>query len=116
MIDISAIAGVSERTICRRMAEYDLKIKDLSRVSDNQIDLEVLTLTSGYPFCGEIILTELLNGRGFNVERYRLRDSIHHVNDFGVPARKKGRLKRRVFNVKGANHLWHINTNHKLIK
>ena len=29
---------------------------------------------------------------------------------------KKGNLKRRVYNVKGANHLWHIDTNHKLIK
>ena len=116
MIYISAIAGVSERAIYRRMAEYDLKIRDLSRVSDNQIDLEVLAFTNGYPFCGEIILTELLKGRGFNVDRYRLRDSIHHVIDFGVPARKRGRIKRRVFNVKGANHLWRIDTNHKLIK
>ena len=51
-----------------------------------------------------------------NVKRYRLRDSIHRVNDFRVQARKEGRLKRRVYNVKGANHLWHIDTNHKLIK
>ena len=37
------------------MAEYDLKIRDLSRVSDNQIDLEVLALTSDHVFCGEIM-------------------------------------------------------------
>ena len=114
--EISAIAGVSERTIYRRMTEYDLKIRDFSRMSDNQLDLEVLALTNDYPFCGEIMLRELLKGRGFNVERCRLRDSIHRVNDIGVQARKKGRLKRRVYNVKGANHLWHIDTNHKLIK
>ena len=57
------------------MTEYDLKIRDFSKVSDNQRDLEVLALTNGYPFCGEIMLTELLKGRGFNVERY------HRVND-----------------------------------
>ena len=91
--EISAIAGVSERTIYRRMTEYDLKIRDFSRVSDNQLDLEVLALTNDYPFCGEIMLRELLKGRGFNVERYRLRDSIHRVNDFGVQARKKGGLR-----------------------
>ena len=62
------------------------------------------------------MLRELLKSRGFNVERYRLRDSILRVNDFGAQARKKGRLKRRVYNVKGANHLWHIDKNHKLIK
>ena len=30
---------------------------------------------------GEIILRELLKGRGFNVERYLLRDSVDCVND-----------------------------------
>ena len=114
--EISAIAGVSERTIYRRMTEYDLKIRDFSRVSDNQLDLEVLALTNYYPFCEEIILRELLKGGGFEVERYRLRDSIHGVNNFGVQAGEKGRLKRRVYNVKGGNHLWHIDTNHKHIK
>ena len=53
MREISTIASVLERTIYRRMAEYDLKIRDFSRVSDNQLDLEVLALTNVYPFCGE---------------------------------------------------------------
>ena len=76
------MASVSERTIYRRMTEFDLKIRDFSEVSDNQRDLEVLAPTNDYPFCGEIMLRELLKGRGFNVERYRLRDSIHRVNDY----------------------------------
>ena len=29
---------------------------------------------------------------------------------------KKGRLHRRVYNVQGPNHLWHIDTNHKLVR
>ena len=66
---ISAITGVSEKAICRRMTEYDLKIKDFSKVSDNQLDLEVLPLTNDYPFCGEIMLRELVKDRSFNVER-----------------------------------------------
>ena len=67
--EISAIAGISERTIYRRMTEYDLKIRDFSRVSDNQLDLEVLALTNDYPFCGKIMLRELLKDRGFNFEK-----------------------------------------------
>ena len=54
--------------------------------------------------------------RGFNVEIYRLRDSVHRVNDFGIQARKKERFKRRVYNVKGANYFEHVDTNHKLGK
>ena len=53
MREISEIADVSERTFYRRIAEYDLKIRAFSRVSDNQLDLEVLALTNVYPFCGE---------------------------------------------------------------
>ena len=68
---ISAITGVSEKTICRRMTEYDLKIRDFSKVSDNQLDLEVLPLTNDYPFCGEIMLRELVKDRSFNVERWQ---------------------------------------------
>ena len=116
MREISTIAGVSERTIYRRMTEYDLKITDFYRVPVNQLDLEVLPLANVHPFCGKIMLRKLLKDRGFNVERYRLRDSIYRVNDFGVQARKKRRLNKRVYNVKGANHLCHIDTNHKLIK
>ena len=110
--EISAIAGISERTIYKPMTEFDLKIRDLFKVSDNQLDLELLA----YPFCGEIVLRELLKDLSFNVERYRLRDTIHRVSDFGAQARKNRRLKRRVYNAKGVNNLWHIDTNHTFIK
>ena len=48
--EISAIAGVSERAIYRRMTEYDFKIRDFFRVSDNQLDLEVLAVTKRLSF------------------------------------------------------------------
>ena len=41
---------------------------------------------------------------------------MHRVSEVGIQCRRKGRFKRRVYNVKGANHLWHIDTNHKLVK
>lgn len=58
----------------------------------------------------------ILEQKGVRVQRMRLRDSIHRVDDEGVANRKKGRLHRRVYNVKGPNHLWHVDTNHKLIR
>ena len=50
------------------------------------------------------------------IQRYRLRDILHEVDESGVKARKKHRLHRRVYSVGGPNHLWHIDTNHKLIR
>ena len=93
-----------------------LKNQDFSNISDNQLDSDVLILTNNYPFCSETILRELLKGTRIIIQRYRFRDSMHRVNEVGIQFRRKGRLKRRVYNVKGANHLWHINTNHKLVK
>ena len=57
-----------------------------------------------------------MKGRRIIIQRYRFRDSMHRINEAGIQSRRKGRLKRRVYNVKGANHLWHIDTNHKLVK
>ena len=50
------------------------------------------------------------------MQRGRLRDAIHRVDSYGVNDRKKRRLHRRVYNVKGPNHLWHVDTNHKLVR
>ena len=50
------------------------------------------------------------------MQRIRLRDSIHLVDQEGVRERKKGRLKQRVYKVKGPSHLWLADTNHKLVR
>ena len=41
---------------------------------------------------------------------------MHRLDDDAIKQRKKGRLHRRVYNVQGPNHLWNIDTNHKLIR
>ena len=114
--EMSNIFCVSEITVLRRMVGYGLKIRDFSTISYDQLDFHVLALRNDYPFCGETILRELLKGRRIIIQRYRFRDSMHRINEAGIQSRRKGRLKRRVYNVKGANHLWHIDTNHKLVK
>ena len=98
------------------MVDYGLKIRNFSSISDNKLDSGVLALTNDYPFCGETILRELLKGRGIIIQHYRFGDSMHRVGEVGIQSIRKGRLKRRVCNVKGANHLRHIDTNHKLVK
>lgn len=63
----------------------------------------------------ENMLRQMLIAQGIRIQRWRLRDSIHRMDTFGVRARKTGRLQRRVYNVMGPNHLWHIDTNQKLV-
>ena len=107
---------VSERIVLRRIIEYGLKIRNFFNISHDQLDSDVLALKNDYPFCGETILRELLKGRGIIIQRFQLRDSMHPVSEVGIQSRRNGRLKTRVYNVKGANHLWYIDTNHKLVK
>ena len=58
--EISRIISVSERTVYRRMLEYDLSKRDFTPIDDDQLDSEVLKLTKDYPFNGEVMLNELL--------------------------------------------------------
>ena len=108
--------SVSEVTIYRRMERYDLRALNFSNISDDELDQHVTEASKDFPFCGEQMLKFLLKERGIKVQRKRLRDSIHRVDQEGVKERKKGRLKQRVYNVQGPNHLWHVDTNHKLVR
>ena len=53
------------------------------------------------PFGGENMVMQLLKQRGFRVQRWRLRDALYILDETGIQERKKGRLQRRVYNVKG---------------
>ncbi|XP_070175898.1 uncharacterized protein, partial [Littorina saxatilis] len=50
------------------------------------------------------------------VTRQQLRDVLHNCDQLGIEERKRRRLHRRVYNVQAPNHLWHLDTNHKLIR
>ena len=113
---ISSMLSVSERTIYHRMEKYGLRSHNFSNISDDDLDRHVRQVSKDFPFCGEQMLRFLLKERGIKVQRMRLRDSVHRVDQEGVRERKKGRLKRRVYNVQGPNYLWHIDTNHKLVR
>ncbi|KAK3084140.1 hypothetical protein FSP39_008884 [Pinctada imbricata] len=114
--DISKLLSVSERTIYRRMAKYGLSNMTFSDISDDELDCATNRIILGFPFCGENMIKEMLKQQGIRVQRWRLRDSIHRLDSGGVEERKRGRLHRRVYNVVAPNHLWHIDTNHKLIR
>lgn len=45
------------------------------------------------------MIRELLKNMGFFVQRFRLEDSIHRVDNCGVQQRTLGRLQRRTYNV-----------------
>ena len=114
--EISRLLGVSERTVYRRMSEFSLTKWNFIEISDEDLDTQVQAVATEFPNCGERMINEILRQHGISVQRYRLRESIRRTDPIGVEARKKNRLHRRTYNVQGPNHLWHIDTNHKLIR
>ncbi|CAG2190212.1 unnamed protein product [Mytilus edulis] len=114
--DISKILSVSERTVYRRMAIYDLSKTSFSEMKDNDLDRNLIEIIRDFPQCGETFLRIMLKRKGIHVPRWRLRDSIKRVDENGLHERRRGRLHRRIYNVEGPNYLWHIDTNHKLIR
>ena len=98
------------------MRQYGLSKFEFTDISDKDLDVEVKQIAVEFPYCGENFIKQILFQKGVKVQRMRIRDSIHRVDHNAVNARKKGRLHRRVYSVKGPNHLWHIDTNHKLVR
>lgn len=113
--EISLLLSVSQRTIYRRMEKYGLKKCSFSGLSDNELDQRVKEFTQQFPSCGENMLRHLLSQSNIFVQRMRLRDSIHRVDQDGVNQRKKNFIAEN-YNVAGPNQLWHVDTNHKLIR
>ena len=113
--EISLLLSVLESTVYRRMGGHALSQLQFTEITDGDLEKVVGELTREYPSRGEELLKELRVDRGVKVQRMKLRDIIHRVDHEGVENRKRGRLRRRTYNVQGPNVLWHIDTNHKLV-
>jgi hypothetical protein len=89
---------------------------EFSTVTEDELDRVVSEITKEFPHSGEGLIKQMLLGKYIKVQRWRLRESLHRVDSEGIAQRKRGRLARRVYQVQGPNRLWHIDTNHKIIR
>ncbi|CAC5389666.1 unnamed protein product [Mytilus coruscus] len=114
--DIGNLLQLSKRTIYRRMAHFGLQKRAFSDIDDRNLDNKLSGIVVDFPCCGERMLREILKGKGIKLQRWRLRNAIHRIDYAGTEERKTGRLHRRVYNVMTPNHLWHIDSNYKLVR
>ena len=114
--DIASLICVSERTVYRRMQDFGFKVRNFDPMPDVDLDEHLQELTLQHPNCGDNMFNQMLKHRGLNIQRFRIRESLHRVDSEGIRRRKKSRLSRRVYNVQGSNHLWHLDTNQKLVR
>ena len=105
--EVAMLLSVSESTIYRRMSIYGLRKQEFSLISDEELDTKVEKITKEFSSCGENMIRHILLDGGIVVQRNRLRESLCGVDEEGIAKRSKGRLHRRIYNVRGANQLLH---------
>ena len=79
-----------------------------TEMSDEDLDQETGRTLALPPSSGESYVRGSLTGKGIMVQRARIRDSLKPLDGIGRAVRRSYAICRRVFNVPGANHLWHI--------
>ena len=85
-------------------------------LNDDELDGMIEEISTGMPNTGIKSLENIIKAKNFTVPRQQLRGSVHRVDPEGVARRRLGKLERKVYNVEGPDHLWHLDGHHKLIK
>ena len=73
--------GVSERTIHRRMSEYNLSIHSTySEMTNQELDSVIADIHLEFPLCGNKQMSGHLLSRGIRVQQHRIRESMRRVD------------------------------------
>ena len=107
---------VSRTTIWRKLGEAGLTCEKYCNISDEELDHAVGQLQQRHPHCGQVLLCSMLDAQGTRVQRQRLRGSIDRLDPESSHARWRQLITRRSYNVPSPNSLWHIDSNHSLIR
>ncbi|XP_057216817.1 uncharacterized protein LOC130570501 [Triplophysa rosa] len=116
---IAKLLGVSERTVFRRMMEFELSVSDsYSTLSDQELDMLVSNIKSEMPHVGYRLMMGRLRSLGHRIQWSRLRASMHRIDAVGVfsSMTQLGCIVRRKYSVRAPLSLVHVDTNHKLIR
>ncbi|XP_041912848.1 uncharacterized protein LOC121677851 isoform X3 [Alosa sapidissima] len=120
VITIANFLGVSRATLYRSMAGHNLpgKLAQYSRCSDAELDELVSQVKQWWPHSGYRTMRGALGRLGHQVQWDRIRAAMHRVDSLGVVSRmtQLGCVVRRTYSVPCPKYLFHIDTNHKLIR
>ena len=111
---IAVCLGVSEQTLYRRRTQYGID-NNFTDITEEELDDQIKLTLNLTPYSGESYVRGSLKGRGINVQRWRIRESLARLDGIARAVRTRYAICRRTYNVSGPDHLWHIDSNHKLI-
>lgn len=111
---IATCLSVSERTLYRRVQEFDID-GSFSEISDTELDELLKSIMAITPRAGESYIHGSLRVSGVRIQHWRIRERLQATDPVGRAARRSSTIRRQVYNVHAPNCLWHIDSNHKLI-
>ena len=112
--------NVSYKTLKRFCEENNFVKQSNNDFTDNQLDNHVSQFINDHPNIGSIHTMGYIQGNtNLRPTRQRVRESLARVDPDGLELRRivcQRRFIRRVYNVEGPHHLWHMDGHHKLIR
>ena len=112
---VAQVLRISERTLFRRREEFNMDDK-FSDITDTDLRNTIHCILQQTPFVGETYVRRGLVARKIFVPRHRVRECLNLLDPVGRTMRRRFAIQRRQYNVAAPNHLWHIDSNHKLIQ
>uniref|UniRef100_A0A3Q2DAJ6 Integrase core domain-containing protein n=1 Tax=Cyprinodon variegatus TaxID=28743 RepID=A0A3Q2DAJ6_CYPVA len=116
---IAKLIGVSNSTTNRRMREFGVSARQrYSTITDEELDNAAISIKNEMPTSGYRMVKGRLRSLGIHVPWRTMTSSMHRVDSLGIISRLTGLgcIVRRAYSVKGPLSLWHVDTNHKLIR
>ncbi|XP_051997736.1 uncharacterized protein LOC127654572 [Xyrauchen texanus] len=101
------------------MREYGLSVTgSYSNLTDEELDNLVRSVKLKMPHIGYRMMKGELQAMGHRVRWDQVSASMHRVDSAGILERmaRLGCVARRTYSVKGPHSLFHVDTNHKLIR
>ena len=115
---ISAMLGVSEPTIRRYLQEFGLSRRNFTTLSDEALDGIVTGIKEDFQQSGYRVIRGILRARGYHVAERCVMECLKSVDleRVIICSLQLQIVHRRGYKVYGPNALWHVDTNHKLIR
>ena len=114
--DIACALQISRSTLWRRLQEEGISMNRYTDISDQDLDSIIRTYQESNPNCGQTLLCGFLRSKQIYVQRKRIRESLVRIDPLRQTIRLHPRITRRVYQVQGANSLWHIDGHHSLVR
>jgi hypothetical protein len=115
LTELAKLLGIHRNVLRLYMKRHGI-LREYSAISDADLDDLVRTFKIQKPESGLRYIVSFLRNHGLRVQRSRVRSSLNRVDGLGRVLRNRRAIRRRTYQVKRPNAIWHVDGHHKLIR